>query len=79
MTDKKSCKSCGIGNCAGCTNFSKWTRNPRQWLLILPTEPGWYWWRDNLNASSQIICIALLELGKLKHGQYQGPIKPEGR
>jgi hypothetical protein len=23
-----------------------WSRRPSRWLSILPTEPGWYWWRS---------------------------------
>jgi hypothetical protein len=82
MTDKKSCKSCGIGNCAGCTNFSKWTRNPRLWLSILPEEPGWYWVRRIGEKWCNARYIRYSEIAQLtepnNEDEFQGPIRPEG-
>lgn len=61
MTDKKSCENClrklTERICADCDmlTHSHWIRNPQMWLAILPTEPGWYWWRANEDAKPTVI------------------------
>jgi hypothetical protein len=87
--DKKSCQNCMVFPCTKylkqgiCT---KWQRNPRGWLSILPTEPGWYWLKET-GGKLQVVEIyrdivyrsgtECFEDLKYIQGQWQGPITPE--
>ena len=58
MSDKRECRNCA--SCRNMLCYARientaalptpplckyWLRNPTLWLDILPSEPGWYWWR----------------------------------
>jgi hypothetical protein len=92
--DKKSCENCLMQTeckrCPsrkGCTSFSltRWQRNPRKWLSILPEEPAYYFYRKDANKWR--VGEVLVKEGKLfwksnnheVNGTYewQGPITPE--
>lgn len=69
--DKKTCENCGNKNkIAACHTYRRdsvypgceyWTRNPRKWLDILPTEPGWYWFKNNLRAKKYEVIFIFQE------------------
>jgi hypothetical protein len=103
--DKKSCENCGHleadwlcdrsgGNITKRTiACGSWTRNPDKWLDILPTEPGWYFWKEPIKKeiSMELVGKSNNELFgfvcvgrtydipvKTMKGQWQGPITPKG-
>jgi hypothetical protein len=83
-TDKKSCENCGrqMPNCPIKTkNLTCWLRNPRKWLSILPTEPGWYWFKKQneiglMNISKLTLNEWIENSAHAKTFQWQGPITP---
>ena len=95
-TDKKSCDTCKGGICPDTVNGREnycdtWKRDPLRWLSILPTEPGWYWWRWKTNGtivgiindplSGKLVTSGErgIEIDNIRlNGQWQGPIKPDG-
>lgn len=88
MSDKRCCGNCGTG----CDSLlqqpcKKWTRNPRKWLDILPTEPGVYFYRKCQHDKWKVGAIEISDRGLVwrankvtvkYNGQWQGPINPEG-
>ena len=62
MKDKMECENCAIGRAdllgckikSKCHNFAKWERPTYLWLDILPTEPGWYWLREQVPNGTDI-------------------------
>lgn len=90
MVNKKSCENCisflayQLTHCKSdmypCKNYNRWSRNPRLWLSILPTEPGWYWLRKDFRTEPMTIHISDVKHLKLTTkiiGEWQGPIRPE--
>ena len=95
MNDKKSCENCGrsMRNCPiKMRDLQCWVRNRELWLSILPTEPGWYWWRNDEKDEPVIGDLGFngfgVFIGEFKNGiteivadykgQWQGPITPKG-
>lgn len=102
MTDKKSCANCmnNLAYCRDCELNPKLTarqkvsnnhiRDSHKWLSILPTAPGWYWWRQNERYKPVIIeCFSSrlempvakfmderVEILETLGGEFQGPIEP---
>jgi len=95
--DKKECVNCrdkttcgqGIRDVRG-YGCSQWSRSPRLWLDILPTEPGWYWFRggpytndpqaSRVRYIGPLLCVAPNDLWhpiEKMVGQWQGPITPK--
>ena len=93
MNDKKSCANCGWTKhlCEAKGLRDQWLRNPRMWLSILPTEPGWYLWKipESKYDSHPVVLYVRDYAGRLaiqnctisgsqyEKGEWQGPIKPE--
>lgn len=91
MSDKKSCENCGRTKhfCESAGLCDQWLRNPHMWLSMPPTQPGWYWFKNEL---TEPVCIKLFlnpTTGKILDdfndadiskwdGEWQGPITPEG-
>jgi hypothetical protein len=87
MTDKKSCQNCKRGICPnGIDQFPEccfsWKRDPRLWLSIPPTEPGWYWYKRY--GEIGIMEVKKYDIDIWKNDSswsglflWQGPISPE--
>ena len=68
---------------------AQWQRNQRKWLSIMPEEPGWYWLKEKV-APMQIVEVIMVHRHVYRsgtecfstlneiHGEWQGPIRPEG-
>jgi hypothetical protein len=88
---KTKCR--GNANAVDDNCCSRWQRDPRFWLTILPTEVGHYWWKKHKrdeaviievyvrNADGKLYVSMLSGFGvqlSMVGGLWQGPIRPEG-
>lgn len=99
MNDKKSCENCILGKDCPRNGWIKqkgccetWQRNPSLWLDMLPTEPGWYWWKAwSSEKTGLIYWIENYDNGPMMAtdpdgdvsvkeigGYWQGPLTPKG-
>ncbi|MDD4862284.1 MAG: hypothetical protein PHI33_09240 [Smithellaceae bacterium] len=94
MSGKQSCENCGNQDTiTACQAYHRndmwgckyWHRNPHLWLDILPSEPGWYWYRVQAKSVVWMVNVHTLYNGlhvgedtvKELGGLWQGPIAPE--
>jgi len=94
MNDKKSCENCGDKICARHVMRKNhvcddWQRDSEMWLSIMPTEPGWYWWRGGTKSDPLVVRIYYFSDGtmstngaginyyKMAGNEWQGPITPK--
>ena len=52
--------------------LSSWLKRLVPWSRAIPTEPGYYWWRENDKSRAEVVFLARPTMGRTLYVEARG-------